>query len=67
MTLKRGSSKKILAENIVEFHRGKRYAKTARKFGKKTADDQAVAAAFSERRASQPRKKSKSFWKNGIF
>jgi hypothetical protein len=50
MPLKRGKSKKILSANISEFHTGKTYAKTKKKFGKATADRQAVAAAFAQRR-----------------
>ena len=52
MPLKKGKSEKVFEENIKEFHGGKTYAKTARKFGKKTADKQAVAAAYSQRRRS---------------
>jgi aminoglycoside phosphotransferase family enzyme len=52
MPLKKGKSKKVLAENIAEFHHGKTYARTARKFGKATANKQAVAAAYSQRRRS---------------
>ena len=53
MPLKKGRSKKVLAENIREFHGGKTYARTARKHGKATADRQAVAAAYSQRRRSK--------------
>ena len=52
MPLKRGSSQKTVSENISEFHHGKTYAKTKTKFGKKTADKQAVAAALSQARRS---------------
>jgi hypothetical protein len=55
MPLKKGKSKKVLAENIAEFHHGKTYARTARKFGKATANKQAVAAAYSQRRRSSRR------------
>ena len=50
MPMKRGKSQKVVSENIREFHGGKTYEKTKRKFGKKTADKQAVAAALSQRR-----------------
>jgi hypothetical protein len=50
MPLKKGKSQKVLQENIREFHTGKTYARTARKFGKATANKQAVAAAYSQRR-----------------
>ena len=49
--------KKNVGRNISEFHHGKTYAKTARKFGKKKADAQAVAVAMS---MSRKRKKTKS-------
>ncbi len=53
MPLKKGRSKKVLAENIREFHHGKTYAHTAAKFGKATANKQAVAAAYSQQRRSK--------------
>lgn len=37
-------------ENISEFHTGARYKKTKRKFGKKVADKQAVAAGLAAAR-----------------
>jgi hypothetical protein len=57
MPLKKGKSKAVLAENIREFHGGKTYARTARKFGKSTANKQAVAAAYSQRRSSSRRRR----------
>lgn len=45
MPLKRG--KKNVGDNISEFHHGKTYAKTLKKFGKKTADKQAIAAGIN--------------------
>ena len=56
MPLKKGKSQKVMSENIGEFHKGKTYAKTARKFGKETANKQAVAAAYSQRRRSSVKK-----------
>jgi hypothetical protein len=53
MPLHKGTSKKTVSKNIYEFHTGKTYSKTAKKFGKKTADKQAVAVALSEKRKSQ--------------
>ena len=35
-------------ENIEEFHSGKTYSRTKAKFGKQTADKQAVAAAYAK-------------------
>ena len=53
MPLKKGRSKSTLESNIKEFHKGRTYAKTARKFGKKKANKQAVAVAFAQRRRSK--------------
>lgn len=50
MPLRNGSSKKIVGQNIREFHTGKTYAHTEAKFGKKKADAQAVAVALSTAR-----------------
>lgn len=50
MPLKSGKSKKVVSENISEFHTGKTYAKTKAKFGKGKADKQAVAVAMSKKR-----------------
>ena len=44
MPLKKGKAN--VSSNIKELHKGPQYAKTAAKFGKKTADKQAVAAAI---------------------
>lgn len=58
MPLRKSKSKKAVSENISEFHKGKTYERTKRKFGKATADKQAVAAALStQRRAKAKRKK----------
>jgi len=48
MPLKAGKSKKIISSNIAEFHKGKTFAKTAKKFGKATANKQAVAASYAK-------------------
>lgn len=50
MPLKKGKSKKVISQNIKELHKGKTFAKTAKKFGKKKANKQAVAIAFSQAR-----------------
>jgi hypothetical protein len=57
MPLKKGKGKKVLSENISEFHKGKTYEKTKKKFGKKTANKQAIAAAYSQQRKSKKKKK----------
>lgn len=56
MPLKRGSSPKTVSSNIEELHKGKTFAKTAAKFGKKKADKQAVAIALSEARKSKSKR-----------
>jgi hypothetical protein len=53
--LKAGKSKRVVSENISEFHGGKTYAHTKAKFGKKRADKQAVAAALNQKRKSSKR------------
>jgi hypothetical protein len=53
MPLLKGRSLKTFQGNIREFHTGKTYARTKRKFGKKRADKQAVAAAYAQRRRSK--------------
>lgn len=53
MPLKKGKSKKVVTENIQEFHKGKTYQRTKEKFGKETADKQAVAVALKTRRRSR--------------
>lgn len=50
MPLKRGSSQSTISSNISELHKGKTFARTKRKFGKKRADKQAVAIAMSQAR-----------------
>ena len=57
MPMKKGTSKKTVSSNIREFHKGKTYAATKRKFGKTTANKQAVAAALAEKRRSAKKRK----------
>ena len=57
MGLKKGKSKKVVSENISEFHGGETYQKTKKKFGKKKADKQAIAVALETARRSGKGKK----------
>jgi hypothetical protein len=59
LPLKSGKSKAVVSGNISEFHGGKTYAKTKAKFGKKTADKQAIAVAMSKAGKSKKRKAKK--------
>jgi len=52
MPLAKGKSKKTISKNISEFHTGKTYAATEKKFGKAKANKQAVAVALSQARRS---------------
>lgn len=52
MPLKSGKSKETFSKNVSEFAKGETFAKTKKKFGPKKARDQAVAVAFSKKRAS---------------
>ncbi len=65
MPLKKGKSKAVVSENIKEFHTGPTYKNTARKFGKKRANAQAVAVALHSAGKSRKRtaaKKKSKFW-----
>jgi hypothetical protein len=53
MPLKSGKSKKVVSENISEFHKGKTFAKTKKKFGKAKADKQAIAVAINKKDKSK--------------
>lgn len=52
MPLTPGKSRAVISQNIRELHTGKTFARTAKKFGKKRADKQAVAIALNESRHS---------------
>ena len=60
MPLTPGKSKKMVSENISEFHGGKTFQHTKEKFGKETANKQAVAVALDKQRQSGGGKKSMS-------
>ena len=49
MPLKPGKSPATVSQNIREFHKGPTYQHTKEKFGKETADKQAVAVAMRQR------------------
>lgn len=53
MPLKSGKSQATVSSNISEFHKGQTYATTKRRFGKKKADAQAIAAALAKKRKSR--------------
>lgn len=50
MPLRKGTSRKTISNNIREFHTGKTFRRTEQKFGRATAERQAVAAALSTAR-----------------
>lgn len=56
MPLLRGKSKKVQESNFHELRHGKQFSRTARKFGKKKAEDQMVAIVLNESR-KDPRKR----------
>lgn len=51
--LKKGSSQKVISENIGEFSGGPTFERTAKKYGKKRARKQAIAVALSQARRSK--------------
>jgi len=51
-------SGRSVSEDIREFHHGETYARTKRKYGKRKADRQAVAAAMSNARRKHGGRKS---------
>lgn len=59
MPLQPGKSRKVISSNIEEFHKGATYSKTEAKYGKKTADRQAVAVAMKNAGKSKKTKKKK--------
>jgi len=56
MPLQPGDSSDVVSSNISEFHGGKTFAKTKKKFGKKRAQKQAIAAALSNARKTGRKK-----------
>ena len=47
------------SDNIREFHKGRTYSATRKKFGKKRADKQAVAVALSKKKRKSTSRKAK--------
>jgi hypothetical protein len=62
MPLQPGKSREIVSQNIREFHGGPTYERTKKKFGKKTADKQAVAAALSNARRHPTESRATRSW-----
>ena len=56
MPLAKGTSKAVTKRNFEEFGRGKTYARTKKRYGRKSADKQRVAIVLSNRRRSKHRK-----------
>jgi hypothetical protein len=52
MPLKPGKGKAVVSENFHDFRHGRTFAHTAKKFGKKRAQKQMVAAVLNEQRHS---------------
>lgn len=65
MPLRKGKSRKVISENIREFHKGGTYAKTKSEYGKSRADAQAIAVAM--RQAGKSRKRRKRKDKDGDY
>lgn len=53
MPLQRGTDKETTRRNFEEFGRGKTYAKTKRKHGKRKADRQRIAVVLKNKRESR--------------
>lgn len=53
MPLEPGKDQKTISKNIREFHGGETYSRTKKKYGKKKADKQAVAASLSNARRNK--------------
>lgn len=57
MPLRKGTSKATTRKNFDEFGRGKTYARTKRKSGKKRADKQRIAVVLSNKRKAAHKRK----------
>lgn len=52
MPMKKGTSKATTEENFHEFGKGKTYARTKKRFGKRKADKQRIAVVLKNKRQS---------------
>ena len=52
MPMKSGKSKRVVDENFKEFREGKTFSRTAKKFGRKKARQQMIAAVLRKKRES---------------
>jgi hypothetical protein len=60
--LTKGKSKEVISKNISEFHKGKTFAKTTKKFGKAKANAQAIAIAMKEAGKTKKTKKFNKYY-----
>lgn len=58
MPMSKGSSKEKTRKNFEEFGAGKTYAHTKKRFGKKRADKQRIAAVLNNKRKSAKTRKA---------
>jgi hypothetical protein len=59
MPLSQGSSRATFGKNVEEFHGGKTFAKTKKKYGAKVANKQALAVAYSKARKTKRKRTNK--------
>ena len=57
MPLRKSASAGATRENFEEFGRGKTYARTRRKYGKKKANKQRIAVVLNQKRKAARRKR----------
>lgn len=63
MPLRKGTDRKTTRENFEEFGRGKTYQRTKRRFGKKRADKQRIAAILNNKRKSARKAKHRKSYR----
>ena len=59
MPMRKGTSPETVKDNFHEFRHGKTYAKTRKKFGKRKATKQMIAAVLSQKRKSGKGRRSR--------